>query len=138
MKTMYEAIGGPDRIRAVLQSLYDRLFEDPIVGFLFEGKDKAHLVEQLAFTCKFLGGPEKYTGRPLPEVHAALPLLAGHFDRRHFRLLQQVLEAGTACLSGSAPGVARHRFEPAVERPVGGEGGAGGDRDAARRGGGEA
>ncbi|HEY8089206.1 MAG TPA: group 1 truncated hemoglobin [Polyangiaceae bacterium] len=92
MKTMYEAIGGPERIRAVLQSLYDRIFDDPIIGFLFQGRDKAHLVEQqLAFTCKFLGGPEKYTGRPLPEVHAVLPLLAGHFDRRH-RLLEQVLE----------------------------------------------
>ena len=92
MRTMYEAIGGPERVRAILQSLYDRLFDDPIVGFLFQGKDKAHLVEQqLAFTCHFLGGPEKYEGRPLPEVHAALPLLAGHFDRRH-RLLEQVLE----------------------------------------------
>ena len=92
MRTLYEAIGGRERVRAVIKALYDRLFEDPIVGFLFEGKDKAHLVEQqLAFTCHFLGGPERYEGRPLPEVHAALPLLAGHFDRRH-RLLEQVLE----------------------------------------------
>ena len=85
-------IGGPEKIRAVIQSLYDRLFEDPIVGFLFQGKDKAHLVaQQLIFTCAFLGGPERYTGKPLPEVHAPLPLLPGHFDRRH-RLLEQVLE----------------------------------------------
>lgn len=92
MKTLYEAIGGEAKVRAVLQSLYDQLFVDPIVGFLFEGRDKAHIVErQLAFTCHFLGGPQKYEGRPLPEVHAALPLLPGHFDRRHF-LLKQVLD----------------------------------------------
>jgi truncated hemoglobin YjbI len=61
------------------------------VGFLFEGKDRAHIVEQqVAFTCAFLGGPQRYTGKPLPEAHAALPLLPGHFDRRH-RLLEQVL-----------------------------------------------
>jgi hemoglobin len=91
MKTLYESIGGEPRVRAVLQSLYDKLFADPMVGFLFAGKDKAHIVEQqLVFTCAFLGGPQRYTGKPLPEAHASLPLLAGHFDRRH-RLLEQTL-----------------------------------------------
>jgi hemoglobin len=90
--TAYDAIGGEAPVRAVLQALYDRLFDDPIVGFLFEGKDKAHIVEQqVAFTCGFLGGPQRYAGKPLPEAHAKLPLLAGHFDRRHW-LLRQILE----------------------------------------------
>jgi hemoglobin len=92
MTTPYDAIGGESRVRAVLQALYDRMFEDPIVGFLFVGKDKAHIVEQqVAFTCAFLGGPQRYVGKPLPEAHAKLPLLAGHFDRRHW-LLKEVLE----------------------------------------------
>ncbi|HZU83628.1 MAG TPA: group 1 truncated hemoglobin [Polyangiaceae bacterium] len=87
----YESIGGEERVRAVLRSLYDKLFADRMVGFLFEGKDKAHIVEQqVLFTCAFLGGPQRYAGRPLPEAHAKLPLLPGHFDRRH-RLLEQVL-----------------------------------------------
>jgi hemoglobin len=91
MTTLYEAIGGEAKVRAVLRSLYDKLFGDPMVGFLFEGKDKARIVEQqVAFTCGFLGGPQRYVGKPLPEAHAALPLLPGHFDRRH-RLLEQVL-----------------------------------------------
>jgi hemoglobin len=91
--SLYEAIGGEPRVRAVLQSLYDRLFEDAMVGFLFDGKDKAHIVEQqVAFTCRFLGGPQVYSGLPLPKAHASVPLLPGHFDRRH-RLLEQVLEA---------------------------------------------
>jgi hemoglobin len=90
--TLYEAIGGEARVREVLQALYDRLFVDPMVGFLFAGKDKGRIVEQqLAFTCRFLGGPQRYEGKPLPEAHASLPLLPGHFDRRH-RLLQTVLE----------------------------------------------
>jgi hemoglobin len=92
VSSLYEAIGGEPPVRAVLQSLYDKLFDDPMVGFLFQGRDKEHIVvQQLAFTCHFLGGPQEYAGRPLPAVHAALPLLAGHFDRRH-RLLAQVLE----------------------------------------------
>jgi hemoglobin len=92
MTSLYEAIGGEEKVRAVLRSLYDRLFVDPMVGFLFDGKDKEHIVEQqLAFTCRFLGGPQRYTGKPLPEAHAALPLLPGHFDRRH-HLLATVLD----------------------------------------------
>jgi hemoglobin len=92
MMSLYEAIGGEPKVQVILQSLYDKLFVDPIVGFLFEGKDKAHIVEQqLAFTCHFLGGPQQYEGKPLPTAHASLPLLPGHFDRRH-RLLAQVLE----------------------------------------------
>jgi hemoglobin len=91
MTTHYEALGGEEKVRAILQALYDKLFDDPIVGFLFEGKDKAHIVlQQLAFTCHFLGGPQKYEGKPLPAAHASLPLLPGHFDRRH-RLLEQTL-----------------------------------------------
>jgi hemoglobin len=91
----YEAIGGEDGVRAVLRALYEQLFTDPIVGFLFEGKDKTRIVEgQVAFTCGFLGGPQRYEGRPLPEIHAHLPLLAGHFDRRHFVLARTLRELG--------------------------------------------
>jgi hemoglobin len=91
--SLYEAIGGEARVRAVIQDLYDRLFADAMVGFLFAGKDKQHLVDQqVAFTCRFLGGPQVYEGLPLPKAHASLPLLPGHFDRRH-RLLEQVLDA---------------------------------------------
>jgi hemoglobin len=91
MKTLYDLAGGDAKVRAILASLYDRLFEDRMVGFLFEGKDKERIVElQTAFTCSFLGGPQRYEGKPLPEAHASLPLLPGHFDRRHW-LLEQVL-----------------------------------------------
>src|SRR5579863_3776532 len=91
MSSPYESMGGELVVRAVLSSLYDELFVDPIVGFLFRGRDKQSIVEnQVALTCSFLGGPQRYEGKPLPEVHANLPLLPGHFDRRH-RLLEQAL-----------------------------------------------
>jgi hemoglobin len=89
--SLYEDAGGERAVRAVLRTLYDALFDDVMVGFLFEGKDKEHLIEQqLAFTSRFLGGPHVYTGKPLPEAHAKLPLLPGHFARRH-HLLEQAL-----------------------------------------------
>jgi hemoglobin len=92
MTTPYEAIGGEPAVRAVISSLYDELFEDPMVGFLFRGRDKARIVaQQVALTCSFLGGPQRYEGVPLPDAHAGLPLLPGHFDRRR-RLLELAMD----------------------------------------------
>jgi truncated hemoglobin YjbI len=86
-------MGGEPALRAVLRTLYDRLFDDVMVGFLFAGKDKERLIEhQVWFTARFLGGPSRYEGKSLPDAHAALPLLPGHFDRRH-HLLKQALSA---------------------------------------------
>ncbi len=91
--SLYDDIGGEAGIRAVLRTLYDRLFDDVMVGFLFVGKDKEQLIErQLWFTAKFLGGPSRYEGKSIPDAHAALPILSGHFDRRH-HMLRQALEA---------------------------------------------
>jgi hemoglobin len=91
--TLYDDLGGEPALRAILQSLYDKLFADIMVGFLFAGKDKAQIVEhQVWFTARFLGGPSRYTGRPLPDAHAALPLLPGHVDRRHHLLRQTLAE----------------------------------------------
>ena len=88
----FEAIGGEPKIREILQDLYTRLFDDAMVGFLFAGHDKAHLVDmQTLFTRRMLGDRTAvYSGKPVPEAHASLPILAGHFDRRH-RLLREVL-----------------------------------------------
>ena len=89
--TLFDDMGGEPALRGVLRALYDRLFDDLMVGFLFAGKDKEKLIEhQLWFTARFLGGPSRYEGKSLPDAHASLPLLPGHFERRHF-LLRQVL-----------------------------------------------
>jgi hemoglobin len=91
--SLYDDMGGEAALRAVLRTLYDRLFADVMVGFLFAGRDKEQLIEhQVWFTARFLGGPSRYEGRPLPEAHASLPLLPGHFERRHHLLRQALAE----------------------------------------------
>jgi hemoglobin len=88
------AVGGLPGMRAILRDFYARLAADLMVGFFFQGRDLAQLVEhQLRFTARALGADVAYEGRPIPEAHAALPpILPGHFDRRH-ALLAQVLRA---------------------------------------------
>ena len=38
--SLYDDLGGEPALRAVLRTLYDRLFDDLLVGFLFAGRDK--------------------------------------------------------------------------------------------------
>jgi hemoglobin len=87
-----DAIGGVDGMRRILQDFYDRLFIDPMIGFFFAGRDKHSLIEQqLAFTAsKAFGMPIAYRGKSVADAHRALPILTGHFDRRH-TILQHTL-----------------------------------------------
>ena len=89
-----EALGGADRLDAILEDLYARLYADVMVGFFFLPHDRQALIaHQRDYLRAHLGRREgRYTGRSLAKAHAHLPILPGHFDRRH-RLLVQVLEA---------------------------------------------
>lgn len=85
-------VGGLARMREVLRDFYDCLFEDMLVGFFFQGRDKELLIErQLQFTARAFGADVVYEGKSMPDAHAPLPpILPGHFDRRH-RLLEETL-----------------------------------------------
>jgi hemoglobin len=84
---------GADALRAVLVDFYDRVFADVMIGFLFDGKDKARLVQrEYELTARFLGADIPYTGRPMRQAHAQSPILGGHFDRR-LEILRQTIAA---------------------------------------------
>ncbi len=84
-----------DEVRRCLHALYTRMRADRMVGFFFEGRDVDALVDaQVSLVIAVLGGPAKYTGTPLPEAHRSLPLLPGHFDRRHTLLREVLAEQG--------------------------------------------
>jgi hemoglobin len=79
---LFSVIGG-DALRAVVVDFYDQVFDDIMIGFLFIGKNKQHLIDrEWEFTAHFLGGPVAYTGRPMKTAHAKSPIFGGHFERR--------------------------------------------------------
>jgi hemoglobin len=54
-----------------------------MIGFLFTGKDRARLVDkEYELAARMLGADIRYTGKPMREAHARVPILGGHFDRR--------------------------------------------------------
>jgi hemoglobin len=78
-------------LRTVVTDFYSRLFGDVMIGFMFEGKNRQHLIDrEVEFTAGFLGGNMTYTGRPMRVAHAATPIFGGHFERR-LEILRQTL-----------------------------------------------
>ena len=118
----YDRIGGEPALRAVVHTFVDRLFGDFIVGFLFEGRDRARIrLHEFELASRHLGGPHRYEGRPIGALHRPLRINRGQFRRRlgllrtvlrecsvpeevierwveHDRRLEAVITDGTDCL----------------------------------------
>lgn len=78
------ALIGEDGLRAVVADFYDRVFRDPMIGFMFAGKDRAHLIErEVELAARFLGATHlAYRGQPIRTAHARHTIFGGQFERR--------------------------------------------------------
>jgi hemoglobin len=94
---------GPDALRAVLTDFYARVFADVMIGYMFRGKDRQHLIDrEYEFTAALLGAPDiTYRGRPMRTAHAQHSIFGGQFERR-LQILRETL--------------ADHAVDPDVQR----------------------
>jgi len=83
---------GEAKLRAVLADFYGRVLADVMIGFMFAGKDRAHLVErEYELTAKLLGAPGvEYRGLPMRTAHAKHRIFGGQFERR-LQILKEAL-----------------------------------------------
>ena len=83
---------GPVALRAVLGDFYGRVFADVMIGFMFRGKDRQHLIDrEYELTAALLGAPGvTYTGRPMRTAHAQHTIFGGQFERR-LQILRETL-----------------------------------------------
>lgn len=88
-----EEVGGRARMEALMRAFYDRLFDDLMIGFFFAMSDKEALIaSQIDYVHAHLGSRQgRYQGPPIRQAHQKMPILVGHFDRRH-QILIEVLE----------------------------------------------
>jgi hemoglobin len=88
---LFDRIGGA-ALRAVLTDFYARVFGDVMIGFMFQGKDRRHLIDrEYELTAALLGAPDvTYTGRPMRTAHAQHSIFGGQFERR-LQILRETL-----------------------------------------------
>ena len=92
-RTLYEELGGEAKLRQIIDTFIDRVFEDRMIGFFFRNADKIRIKEmEFQLTARFLGADVEYQGRPLDEVHARHPIMGGQFARR-LQILKETLES---------------------------------------------
>ncbi|HLU67669.1 MAG TPA: group 1 truncated hemoglobin [Kofleriaceae bacterium] len=90
MSALIDRIGG-EALERVLRDFYDRVFADPMIGHMFEGKNKERLIrKEWELVAGLLGAGVRYTGRPMREAHARVLVFGGHFDRR-MQILEETL-----------------------------------------------
>ncbi len=94
---MFEQLGGEPVLRALVNRFVDRMFADPMIGFMFQKANRARIKEkEYELAAQHLGGGVPYTGRPIGEAHARHPIMGGQFDRRLELLRSILVDAGVA------------------------------------------
>ncbi len=94
--TMYEQLGGTAAVAALLDGLYARALDDPLLKPFLENLDIERLKQQqFAFLSQAMGGPDRYTGPSLKAAHARLRVENRHFDAfvGHVRVILKQLGA---------------------------------------------
>ena len=93
--TFFEELGGEPVLRSIIRTFVDRMFSDPMIGFLFRSASRERVADkEYELAAQHLGGGVAYTGRPIGEVHARHAILGGQFDRRLAILRRTLEEAG--------------------------------------------
>lgn len=92
MPTLYERLGGEPALEAAVVRFYEAVMGDPLVAPFFSGHDMPALIDkQVAFMTMAFGGPNRYTGRELREIHRAS--VAGGLSDAHFDAVAHHLAA---------------------------------------------
>lgn len=92
MASLYEELGGEDRLRTIIEDFVDRVFADVMIGFFFRNATPKRIKElEFQLAAQHLGGPFEYKGRSMMVAHSKHPIMGGHFDRRR-EILRQTLE----------------------------------------------
>ena len=90
--SLFDKLGGENRLREIIDTFVDRVFEDRMIGFFFRNADRRRIKElEYQLTASFLGADIEYSGRPLGKVHANHPIMGGHFARRR-QILSDTLD----------------------------------------------
>ena len=112
-QSLFEELGGEPVLRRIIDRFVDRLFDDVMIGFLFQASSVSReriKEKEYELAAEHLGAPVRYTGRPLQTAHRRHKIMTGHFMRR-LQILKDTLDE-----AGAPERVRRHWVEHTLER----------------------
>ncbi len=79
--SLYQRLGGTPGIAAVMDDFVDNVRADPAINKRFAGSDIPHTKQMLTeLVCQSSGGPCKYTGRSMKEIHRGMDIREDEFN----------------------------------------------------------
>lgn len=79
-ETLYQRLGGAERIAALLDDVVDRHAVNPLLAPRFRNRDLPRIKRVATqFFCAGAGGPQVYEGRDMREVHAGMNISEQEF-----------------------------------------------------------
>jgi len=120
--SLYQRLGGFDKLAAVFDDVAPRLFADPQLARFFSGHSMDSNLRQrqrlLELLCQESGGPCTYTGRPLGVAHKGLGIAGADWDvfQKHLGAALDHLSIGAREKGELLDLVARYKAD-VVEKP---------------------
>jgi len=96
-QSLFDQLGGEPVLRKIVDRFVDRLFDDVMIGFLFQASSVSRdriKQKEYEFAAQHLGAPVEYTGRPIAAAHRRHAIMTGHFMRRLQILKDTLAEFG--------------------------------------------
>ncbi len=89
-KSIYERLGGEDRIRDIARTILDKHLANPVVKMRYVDTKADEVIPKLvSFLCEATGGPQKYTGKNMLEAHRGMNIN----DQEFMAVLDDIMEA---------------------------------------------
>ena len=98
-ESLYERLGGDSVINVTVKLFYQKVLADPYINLFFKDVEMTRQMEtQKSFLTKIYGGPHRYDGKTMREVHKPLVENMGlddsHFDQLLSHLRSSLAEVG--------------------------------------------
>ncbi|MCK9383539.1 MAG: group 1 truncated hemoglobin [Nevskia sp.] len=91
--TVFDKIGGEAAVRSMVDNFYKRVVADPSLAPYFSHVPLDRLRNmQFEFFSAALGGPVRYTGRPIAHIHQSLRITLADFQRFVQHLFETLAE----------------------------------------------
>lgn len=79
--SLYQRLGGTPGIAAVVDDFVDNVRADPMINKRFAAADIPHTKQMLTeLFCQHTGGPCKYSGRSMKDIHRGMDIRADEFN----------------------------------------------------------
>ena len=93
--SIYHRIGGHEALEVVVEDFYGRVLDDNHLSGFFAGTNMKRLKgKQVEFFAAALGGPKRYIGAPMRQVHQGRGITMHHFNLVAGHLQDSLCAAG--------------------------------------------